>query len=163
MAAKPSPRAGPDQVRAGDGSPSAVQSAWKACPGPGSTEMLTIRGAAAGGSRRNTQEKAKRGQSSGGQRKRQGAALPGPFAERVGGGSGDRIGEEGRGAQGARASGFPEQLWPLASYSIALGLSFFTCKMGITYLVRFWGRSDRLIHVGCLCKCFLNVIITGSA
>ena len=64
---------------------------------------------------------------------------------------------EGRGARGARASGFPQQVWPLASYSIALGLSFFTCKMGITYFMRFWGRSDKLIHVGCLGKCFLNV------
>ena len=91
MAAEPLPRAGPDQARAGGGSPSAVQSAWKACPGPGSTEMLTIRGAAAGGGRRRTREKAKRGQSSGGQRKGQGAALLVPFVERVGGGSEDRI------------------------------------------------------------------------
>jgi hypothetical protein len=42
---------GPDQARAGGGSPSAVQSARKVCAGPGSTEMFTIRGGAVRGRR----------------------------------------------------------------------------------------------------------------
>lgn len=79
-----------DQARSGRWLPFGRCRATWSVPRPGSTEMLTIHEAAAGGGRREDPGESKARSE---QRAKETArvALPVPFGERVGGGSGDRM------------------------------------------------------------------------